>query len=53
MTKYVTLLTTMFFLLFIFGLNTKAAMTDDYIVYEIRNGTVVITGYLHLMNAKI
>ena len=44
MKKYVTLLTAMICLMFIFGLNTKAATFGDF-EYTVKNGTVTINRY--------
>ena len=43
MKRFVIVLTTMFCLMFAFGLNTKAAAYGD-LTYTIRNGSIVITG---------
>ena len=43
MRKNVTLLTAMLCLMFVFGLNTKAATYGD-LTYTVRNGSIVITG---------
>ena len=44
MRKYVTILTAMLCLMFVFGLNAKAETYGD-LTYTVRNGSVVITGY--------